>query len=390
MMAFIKARNSSLDPRFEKIAVHYMREGEELGVRWDYAIAQMAVETNYLTFKAGNGRQGLVNPQQNNFAGLGATGRGSPGESFPDVQTGVRAHLQHLLHYAGDKVDEAVADRTRKIQEWGVLKSFHAKIKGQVTFKHLANKWAMDSSYGNAIQTHADKFYSDFCKSADPSPELLAEARAAKRTTKTAAAAAPAAEPPREKLAEKAIEQPAEKVSGADLARRAIEAGRTDGDGKRQGLGVKPFTILNAQPETEAKPDIKADGAEAFDPPADEAVAKAEKGARSTDKPGKKTADKPAQFLTASAGAMAAKPAAPSPAGKCRVFTASYGGQKAIIIRAQSAGMTNYTVLDVNEGAEKREAEAYIAAYAKGGEIAAEYASQNQALDKAFELCPEG
>lgn len=30
----------------------------------------------------------------------------------------------------------------------------------------------------------------------------------------------------------------------------------------------------------------------------------------------------------------------------------------------------NYTVLDVNEGTEKREAEAYIAAYAKGGVIA--------------------
>ena len=50
----------------------------------------------------------------------------------------------------------------------------------------------------------------------------------------------------------------------------------------------------------------------------------------------------------------------------------------------------NYTVLDVNEGTEKREAEAYIAAYAKGGVIAGEFTSQTQALDKAFELCPEG
>ena len=30
VMAFLKARNSSLDPKFEKIAVHYMREGEAL------------------------------------------------------------------------------------------------------------------------------------------------------------------------------------------------------------------------------------------------------------------------------------------------------------------------------------------------------------------------
>ena len=62
----------------------------------------------------------------------------------------------------------------------------------------------------------------------------------------------------------------------------------------------------------------------------------------------------------------------------------------AVIIRSQSDGAVNYTVLDVNEGAEKREAEAYISAYAKGGAIAAEFQSQTQALDKAFEICPEG
>ena len=48
------------------------------------------------------------------------------------------------------------------------------------------------------------------------------------------------------------------------------------------------------------------------------------------------------------------------------MWTASYGGQKAIIIKAEDDGLINYTVLDVNEGSEKRETEAYIAAYAKG------------------------
>jgi hypothetical protein len=75
---------------------------------------------------------------------------------------------------------------------------------------------------------------------------------------------------------------------------------------------------------------------------------------------------------------------------KCRVWTASYGGQKALIIRSIVEKVVNYTVLDVNEGAEKREADAFIAAYAKEGAIAGEYPSQAQALDKAFELCPEG
>ena len=39
---------------------------------------------------------------------------------------------------------------------------------------------------------------------------------------------------------------------------------------------------------------------------------------------------------------------------------------------------------------EKREIEAYIAAYAKGGEKVGSYTNQTKALTKAFELCPEG
>jgi hypothetical protein len=61
-----------------------------------------------------------------------------------------------------------------------------------------------------------------------------------------------------------------------------------------------------------------------------------------------------------------------------------------MIIRVKSDSGTDFTVLDVNEGAEKREAAAYIAAYAKGGVIEAEFPTSSQALEKAFELCPEG
>ncbi len=47
-------------------------------------------------------------------------------------------------------------------------------------------------------------------------------------------------------------------------------------------------------------------------------------------------------------------------------------------------------MLDVNEGREKREAAAYIAAYAKGGEQVGTFKSQTLALEKAFKLCPNG
>jgi hypothetical protein len=100
------------------------------------------------------------------------------------------------------------------------------------------------------------------------------------------------------------------------------------------------------------------------------------------------TGTKAAAVVPVSAGTALAKPVAPA-TPKCHVWTASYGGAKAIIIKAQSETGINYTVLDVNEGSEKREADAYIAAYAKGGTITGEFSSQSQALDQAFELCPE-
>ena len=75
---------------------------------------------------------------------------------------------------------------------------------------------------------------------------------------------------------------------------------------------------------------------------------------------------------------------------KCNVFTASYGGQKAVIIKAVAKNQINYTVLDINEGKERSETQAYIQAYAKGGSTVGQYSNQAQALDKAFELCPEG
>ena len=35
LMAFLKLRNSELNPRYDGIATQYMRFGEEFGIRWD-------------------------------------------------------------------------------------------------------------------------------------------------------------------------------------------------------------------------------------------------------------------------------------------------------------------------------------------------------------------
>ncbi|NLW70859.1 MAG: glucosaminidase domain-containing protein, partial [Eubacteriaceae bacterium] len=67
------------------------------GVNYDIAFALMIHETGYLNFG------GDVSPSQNNFGGLGATGGGSKGASFPDMETGILAVIQHLKCYGSDE-----------------------------------------------------------------------------------------------------------------------------------------------------------------------------------------------------------------------------------------------------------------------------------------------
>jgi hypothetical protein len=406
LTAFLESRNSKLDTKFAAIAADYNRIGEELGIRWDTAFFQMLLETGNLTFT------GDVDVKQNNFAGLGATGKHEPGESFPDVATGVKAHLQHLLMYAGEKVDNPVAERTRKVQEWGVLTDWQKSLKGDVTYDQLARKWAPGSrNYSRDIAGVAEAFYSGPCKSADPKPDMMAlvhPGTAPKTEAKVATA---------EVVSE--TDSSAPKVSGADLARRAVDEARASGSFVRSSLGggsliglgsadktstgtaaeaaagepqaaqVQPaVTIINApKPETEAAatPAV-ADAAD---------KAKVQTVALGAGTKPAVTVEKDTSIKTVALGAgtkPAATPAAPvqQAVGKCKVWTASYGGAHSVIIKASADAQVNYTVLDVNEGAEKREADAYIAAYAKGGQTVGEFSSQTQALDKAFELCPEG
>lgn len=390
LMAFLDRHNPKLDEKFSGLATEYMRHGEQLGLRWDYAFFQMLVETGYLTYK------GDVKPAQNNFAGLGATGGGARGESFKDVSTGARAHLEHVLMYSGHKIESPVAERTRNIQNWAVLTNWQKTIKGPMTFAQLTKQWAPTSrSYPRDIASVAGRFYDNDCTTADPKPELLAQARGTavdNGVTKVAAAETEAA--------------PAGK--GAELAKQSIEEARKSGEVLNSGLGAGDLAkvaaatlpvnreaaglavkILNPSPVTDA-------------PTADAAKQALTGTAAAPESEVKPLADdaKPAIVETAAlsgaakvpskADAKPEKPAATAANSKCKVWTASYGGAKAIVIKAGSGSSVNYTVLDVNEGSEKKEADAYITAYAKGGETVGEFTNQTQALDKAFELCPEG
>jgi len=387
MMRYLKDRNPELDPRYAGVATEYMRLGEALGVRWDFAFYQMIIETGSLSYRRGN-RSGDVKAAQNNFAGLGAIGGGATGESFKDIATGVRAHLEHLLLYAGDKLDNPTAERTRKVQEWGVLTAWHKRFTRPITFSDLAQQWAPGSgSYGKMLEDIADRF-AEFCAQPDPHPELVAEAHG--RTSRDADPTSPP--------------EASARPVGAELAKRAIEDGKAQDNDRRSALGAletekplpPPIALLNppAVPEADRTRPTPAE-ATSYEPPAKvkDPAAKATATSVSPVAPAgaakAPASDKGLRTAAAATAAKAAQP--PQPTGqKCRVWTASYGGQKALIIRSIVDKVVNYTVLDVNDGAETREAEAFIQAYAKDGAVTGEFGSQTQALDKAFELCPEG
>ncbi|MEZ5850134.1 MAG: glucosaminidase domain-containing protein [Hyphomicrobiaceae bacterium] len=190
LMAYLRARNPALDPRFSNVAVHYARHGRASGLRWDLAFFQMIVETASLSFRRPDGRPSSVRSWQNNFAGLGATGRGVPGESFASVETGIIAHLQHLSIYAGRKIETPLAERTRKVQSWGILATWRGRLAHPVTFVDVARKWApSDRTYARSISSVARRFHEGFCRMADPEPEMTVAA--ARPTARAAHAARP-------------------------------------------------------------------------------------------------------------------------------------------------------------------------------------------------------
>jgi hypothetical protein len=277
LMRFLHARNRRLDPRYRDIAADYKRHGEALHIRWDYAFFQMLLETNNLTFRRGDGEPGDVRAWQNNFAGIGASGRGAHGDHFPDVSTGVLAQMQHLSAYAGQHIDRPLSSRTRANQDWIVAKS--QALGRPVRFADLTRRWATDRHYARSIEAIAEDYRKAFCTPEETASILPADAE--RRQTAIASAAIPAA------------------AAGA------------------------PASAARAQ-------------------------------------------------------------TAPA----CEVWEASFGGSVALLIRAAAGATVNYTVLDVEKGREQPQADLFIRAHAAGGEAIGWFASREQAVSRAFQLCP--
>lgn len=418
LMAFLKTRNSGLDARFADIASLYKRHGQAWNVRWDYAFFQMALETNFLTYRKGDGGWGDVNPKQNNFAGLGTTGGGVPGDSYPDVNTGVLAQIQHLVVYSGEHIDDPVGART-KLKQDDILESMASK-KGRVTFADLARRWAADRHYGESIEWVANSYRQAFCRGPDPVEE--AEAAPPKKVKRVAAAQplAPAANlggpapdttdtktaPVRTvwSRADGATEPETPSGDVAELAPKAIAGPATRKVRLAPVPARKPVTETAAVAEPPIIEQIIQTGEAS--PPSGNVTAEASQATPETVTADATPASGPATDAeTARAGAPRAFAYAaamgntlpePSPtpkvatdAGRCRVLTASYGGKKILLVRSKASAEVRFTVLTVLEGFERSMLDNYLKAHAPGGSSVGEFESKDAALAKAKELCPK-
>lgn len=127
----------------ETFATMYCEEAAAEGVRPEVAFVQTMKETGWLQFG------GDVSVEQFNFAGLGTTGGGVPGNSYPDVRTGIRAQIQHLKAYATtDPLNQECVDERYEY----VLKGCAPYVEWLGQKENPAGTgWATAEKYGYSI-----------------------------------------------------------------------------------------------------------------------------------------------------------------------------------------------------------------------------------------------
>jgi hypothetical protein len=124
----------------------YVAEAEAEGMRGDMAFAQAVHETGWFTSR---------DTARNNFAGIAHHDDRPLGRRFPDVSTGVRAHIQLLKKYAAGN-DVALVHRD-------VAPAAGATAE---TWEQLTGTWATDPGYWTAISN----IYDDMLTAANQRP----------------------------------------------------------------------------------------------------------------------------------------------------------------------------------------------------------------------------
>jgi len=151
----------------------YLEIGKQYGIKGDIAFCQAAKETGW--WKYG----GLVQPYQNNYCGLGATGAAATGEEdllganptkvryeagvhgaiFASPAIGVEAHIQHLYAYAckhpqpSDLVDPRFVKPTRGIAPLWIDLGGRWAFPGydRNKYENFEEAFANSDTYGHSI-----------------------------------------------------------------------------------------------------------------------------------------------------------------------------------------------------------------------------------------------
>ena len=127
----------------EKFCQIVYTEAIKEGVKPEIVFGQAMKETGYLQF----GKD--VKIEQFNFAGLGATGGGANGADFRNVETGIRAQVQHLKAYASK--DGVVQDNVDPRFEYVVRESaIYVEWLGQKE-NPTGKGWATAWNYGISL-----------------------------------------------------------------------------------------------------------------------------------------------------------------------------------------------------------------------------------------------
>ena len=150
MVKLLRSNNPSKSYKYISDFVDItIKEAKIEGINHDILFSQMMHETGYLKFG------GDVKEEQNNFAGLGATGGGEPGLSFPSIEIGIRAVTQHLKAYASTEPlkQECVDPRFGYVTRGTAIYVEHLGIKENP----LGKGWAAAKSYGYSVLALRDK-----------------------------------------------------------------------------------------------------------------------------------------------------------------------------------------------------------------------------------------
>lgn len=416
LMAFLTTRNPNFNPRFKDIARWYRYWGDAWAVRWDYAFFQMLLETNYLTYRRPDGRSGDVRENQNNFAGIGATGNGVPGNRFSDMPTGVHAQIQHLVAYSGQRIAQPIAQRTELAQDHIITQS--QRLQRPVTFGDLAKRWAVDRHYARSIDAVATQFAQIYCANPNtaahpnvpvpqparprnreafpppsglggPQPQRLAgpkveeteelpwlkkpivQPRAATKPAKRQRAAQ-TSEPsnPVRTIWSREQEKPQPDNSPA-LPSNAVIAPNTT---TPTGSVNTPDEKLQLKKLPAYSVPISANNEEAAPLP----TFRIAPGA-TLPEPSRLGGPVPQPFETT--------PSVSSAPPLCHVVTASYGGRKTLLLKTTRDGELRLTALTVLDGFEKSMFETYARAAAPDAQIIGEYETQDAALTDARTNC---